>query len=58
MSWTMEGFVRGALVRHLGRGVFRAAGAPFEPVLQGAAVLFVFWLILWWLYRRRIFLRI
>jgi predicted acyltransferase len=58
MSWTMEEFVRGALLRHLGRGVFRAAGAPFEPVLEGAAVLLVFWLILLWMYRRRIFVRI
>ena len=33
-------------------------GAPFEPVLRGAAVLAVFWLILWWMYRRKIFLRI
>jgi len=27
-------------------------------VLRGAAVLAVFWLILWWMYRRKIFLRI
>jgi heparan-alpha-glucosaminide N-acetyltransferase len=58
MSWTMEEFVRGALLRHLGRGVFRVAGAPFEPVLEGGAVVLVFWLILLWMYRRRIFLRI
>src|SRR3954471_17797958 len=58
MSWTMEEFVRGALLRHLGRGVFRVAGAPFEPVLEGGAVVLVFWLILLWMYRRRIFVRI
>ncbi len=58
MSWTMEDFVRGALVRHLGRAPFAVLGAPFEPVLQGATVVFVFWLILWWMYRRRIFVRI
>ena len=58
MSWTMEGFVRSALVRHLGRAPFRILGAPFEPVLQGAAVLVVFWLVLYWMYRRRIFVRI
>jgi predicted acyltransferase len=58
MSWTMEGFVRDALVRHLGRAPFAVLGAPFEPVLRGAAVLGVFWLVLLWLYRRRIFIRI
>jgi predicted acyltransferase len=58
MSWTMEEFVKGALVRHLGRAPFGMLGAPFEPVLRGAGVLLVFWLILWWMYRRRVFVRI
>ena len=58
MSWTMEDFVRGALVRHVGRAPFAVMGPPFEPVLRGAAVLTVFWLILWWMYRRRVFVRI
>jgi heparan-alpha-glucosaminide N-acetyltransferase len=58
MSWTIEGFVSGALVRHLGAAPFAILGAPFEPVLKGLGVLIVFWLILFWMYRRRIFLRI
>jgi predicted acyltransferase len=58
LSWTLEEFTSAALVRHLGRGTFLVAGAPFEPVLRGAAVLLVFWLVLYWMYRRRIFLRI
>lgn len=58
MSWTMESFVKEALVRHLGRAPFAILGAPFDPVLRGAAVLVVFWLALWWMYRRKIFVRI
>lgn len=58
MSWTLEEPVTRALVRHLGATPFTVLGAPFEPVLKGAAVLLVFWLILWWMYRRRIFLKI
>jgi predicted acyltransferase len=58
MSWTMETFVSGALVRHLGRGPFMVFGAPFFPVLRGAGVLLTFWLVLFWMYRRKIFLRI
>ena len=58
MSWTMEHFVSSALVRHLGRAPFAIAGPAFEPVLRGAGVLAVFWLILFWMYRRKIFLRI
>jgi heparan-alpha-glucosaminide N-acetyltransferase len=58
MSWTIEHFVSSALVRHLGTAPFAVFGPPFEPVLRGAAVLLVFWSILFWMYRRRIFLRI
>ena len=58
MSWTMEDFVKGALVRHLGTAPFAVLGPPFEPVLQGPAVLLVFWCVLYWMYRRRLFLRI
>ena len=58
MSWTLEHFVSSALVRHLGRTPFLLLGPPFEPVLRGAGVLLVFWAILYWMYRRRIFLRI
>jgi predicted acyltransferase len=58
MSWTMEGFVSSALVRHLGTAPFAFLGAPFEPVLRGLGVVIVFWLILLWMYRRKIFLRI
>ena len=58
MSWTMESFVSSALVRHLGTGPFLVFGPPFEPVLRGFGVLLVFWLILYWMYRRKIFLRI
>src|SRR5258708_3081951 len=58
MSWTMEKFVSGALLRHLGSGPFAVLGAPCEPVLRGAAVLMIFWLTLLSLHRRRIFVRI
>jgi heparan-alpha-glucosaminide N-acetyltransferase len=58
MSWTLEDFVSSALVRHLGPAPFAIFGAPFEPVLKGIGVLIVFWLILFWMYRRKIFLRI
>ena len=58
MSWTIEHFISSALVRHLGPAPFAIMGPPFEPVLRGLGVLIVFWLILYWMYRRKIFLRI
>ena len=58
MSWTLEHFVTESLRTHFGRAPFLLLGEPFEPVLRGATVLLVFWGILYWMYRRKIFLRI
>ena len=58
ISWTIEHFVASALVRHFGPAPFAILGPPFEPVLRGIGVMVVFWLILLWMYRRKIFLRI
>jgi len=58
MSWTLEDVVKGALARHIGNAPFAMLGAPFEPILKGAAVVFVFWLILFWMHKRKIFVRI
>jgi heparan-alpha-glucosaminide N-acetyltransferase len=46
-----------ALVRHLG-GVFGVLGEAFRASLVGAGALGVIWLILHWMYRRKLFLRI
>jgi heparan-alpha-glucosaminide N-acetyltransferase len=58
MSWTMESFVRNAIERHFGWALSALAGPTFQPVLHGFAVVLIFWLILFWMYRRKIFLRI
>jgi heparan-alpha-glucosaminide N-acetyltransferase len=58
MSWTMSAFVGDALDRHLGSAIWGIAGPTFQPVLHGFAVLLIFWLTLFWMYRRKIFLRI
>ena len=58
MSWTMGSFVGGALDRHFGGLIVTAAGPTFQPVLHGFLVELTFWLILLWMYRRKIFLRI
>jgi predicted acyltransferase len=58
MSWTMEHFIAESLTIHLGRAPFLVLGAPFEPVLRGVGVLLVFWWILYWMYRKKIFIKI
>jgi predicted acyltransferase len=57
MSWTMARFLSNALEIHLG-GLLHAAGPTFQPVVQGMGVFLIFWTILFWMYRRKIFLKI
>jgi len=57
MSWTMGSFFAGALERHCG-WLIRIAGPTLQPAVQGLGVVLIFWVILLWMYRRRLFLRI
>jgi heparan-alpha-glucosaminide N-acetyltransferase len=43
---------------HLGPRAFAIAGSALQPLLEGLAALAVCWLILYWMYRNRVFLRI
>jgi len=58
MDWLFAGFIRGALDTHLETEFLRLFGEPFEPLWRGVWVLAAFWLILLWMYRRRLFLKI
>ena len=53
-----EGFIISSFRIHLGPDAFKIFGAGLEPFLLGCAVLLTFWLILYWMYHRKIFLRI
>ena len=58
LSHLIEGFISDSFKTHLGRDVFNFLGAAYAPFLHGMAVLLVLWLILFWMYRRKLFLRI
>jgi len=58
MSWTMEGFFGNAVQRHFGWAISAMAAPTFQPLLHGFAVILIFWIILLWMHRRKIFLRI
>ena len=53
-----EDFIRDALRTHLGAGFFTAFGYAYEPFVLGSAILLSYWLILYWMYKRKLFLRI
>jgi predicted acyltransferase len=54
----VQPFIIQSLKIHLGKDFFAQWGKPYEPIILGAVVLVIFWLILFWMYRRKIFLRI
>lgn len=58
MSWTMEDFVRKGLETHLGGIMSTLVSPTFLPAAYGLGVMLIFWGILFWMYRRKIFLRI
>jgi predicted acyltransferase len=53
-----EEFIANSFRVHIGRALFQALGAQLEPLLLGIAVLVSYWLILLWMYRRKLFLKI
>jgi predicted acyltransferase len=53
-----DAYIARALRIHLGQGFVEMFGPAFAPVVLGASTLGILWLMLYWMYRRRIFLRI
>jgi len=51
-------FIEKNLKTNLGQDFFKFLGDAYEPFLHGAATMLVFWLILYWMYRHKLFLRI
>jgi predicted acyltransferase len=53
-----ENFFESSFRIHLGPNAFKILGNGLEPFLQGVAILLSYWLVLFWMYRRKLFLRI
>jgi predicted acyltransferase len=58
MAHLIPGFIVQSIKIHIGREIFNYYGDTWEPLLSGGAILIVEWLILLWMYRRKIFVRI
>ncbi len=54
----MNPFVRDNLKRHIHPQVFESLGTVYAPILERVLILLVFWLVLLWMYRRKIFVRV
>lgn len=58
MAWIVPGFLEKTFATHLGESVFRVFGDEYARLLEGAAILLVMWLVLFWMWRRRVFLKV
>jgi heparan-alpha-glucosaminide N-acetyltransferase len=57
--WQLSGgFIKNQIRIHFGQDVFASFGDVWVPALERGSVLLVLWLIVWWMYRRKIFLRV
>ncbi len=57
--WQLSsGFIRESFKRHLGQSIFEIAGKPYAPMLERGTVLVILWLVVLWMYRRKVFVRV
>jgi len=58
MIWLIPGWIHGTLTTHLWENYGAFAGAQFEQLFQNLFTAAILWLICFWMYRNKIFLRI
>jgi heparan-alpha-glucosaminide N-acetyltransferase len=58
MAHLFEDFIRSSFRIHLGPQMFALFGPGTQPLLLGMATLLIYWLMLLWMYRRKVFLKI
>jgi predicted acyltransferase len=55
MGMLSKEFVRANLHRHLPDFVFVG---PVAPIVEACLIALIFWLVLWWMFRNKVFLRL
>jgi predicted acyltransferase len=58
MAHLWERFILDSFRIHLGAHFFAFFGSAVEPFVRGSAVLLIYWLVLYWMYRRQLYLKI
>ena len=58
IAHTIDGFISSSLFIHLGKQYAEVFGLAYAPLVHGFLILFFEWLILFWMYKKRIFIRI
>ena len=58
VSMLLKPWVRETVKRHVGSGAYDAFGSAWAPMVEASVFLLFCWLVAWWLYRQKAFLRI
>jgi predicted acyltransferase len=58
MAELCRNFVESSFRIHLGEGVLNCLGPAMEPTLVGILTMFAYWLVLYWMFKKKIFVRI
>ena len=58
IDWTMKDWIQENLLKHFGSSPFEWAGNEAQPFFLGLATFVVIWVILFWMYKQRIFVKI
>jgi heparan-alpha-glucosaminide N-acetyltransferase len=58
MAHFLPDIIDRSLKTNLGQHVFERAAGDYAPIVESAAILFGLWLICFWMYRRKLFLKI
>jgi predicted acyltransferase len=58
MAGLIKPWIYATLHTHLGSRIFEFAAEPYRPFIASLWVLLFMWLVCYWLYRQRIFVRI
>ncbi|HTU99104.1 MAG TPA: hypothetical protein VMF13_01090 [Luteitalea sp.] len=53
-----EHFISSSVKTHFGQHVFERLGLGVAPLVEGIVVLTAYWLVLYWMYNRKLFLRV
>ena len=58
IAHTLVYFIADSLPVHLGQNFAKIFGEPYEHLVNGGLVLFLEWLVLLWMFRKKIFIKI
>jgi heparan-alpha-glucosaminide N-acetyltransferase len=58
MAHLWEDFIQNSFKIHLGMRVLDGLGVSLEPLVMGSLTLLVYWLVLYWMFKNKVFIRI